>query len=75
MTDVARYLFDSPQAAAAAIRVVLKHARGSKAVYEFGGLSLESLTSSGLWLRGDIDEVVLLLDKVPGAVRQVMLGR
>lgn len=70
-----RYLFDSPQAAAMALSVVLRHARTSEDDFTFGGLTLESLVSSGLWLTGDVSAVQKRLDAVPGAVLQNPIGR
>jgi len=70
-----RYLFDSTESAAAALGVVLVHARGSKDDYTFGSLSLSQLTDSGMWLTGNTESVAKLLDAVPGAVRQESFGR
>jgi len=71
---VIRYLFDSVESAAAALGVVLTHARGSTDDYTFGSLSLSQLANSGMWLTGNTDGVAALLDKVPGAVRQITFG-
>lgn len=70
-----RYLFDSTEAAAAALGVVLSHARSTRFDYTFGSLSLSQLASSGMWLTGDTESVSELLDHVPGAVRQQQFGR
>ena len=70
-----RYLFDSQSSAARALVAVLKHARESTTDFTFGGLTLESLVASGMWLTGDTDAVAEILDQVPGAVRQERVGR
>lgn len=70
-----RFLFDSTEAAAQALLTVLQYARETTDDFEFGGLTLVSLVESGMWLTGDVSEVAKRLDEVPGAVRQVEVGR
>lgn len=70
-----RFLFDSTEAAASALLVVLQYARQSTDNFEFGGLTLASLVESGMWMTGDVAGVAALVDRVPGAVRQAEFGR
>ena len=65
----ARYYFDSLDAAAQGLIVVLQDARKTTAQYRFGGLSAAQILRSGLILEGDITAVSAQLDKVPGAAR------
>lgn len=69
MSTQARFFFDSLEAAAEGLIVVLLDARQTTAEYRFGGLSAKQLLASGLLLDGDIADVSLKLDQVPGAIQ------
>lgn len=65
-----RFYFDSYEAAAAGLLTVLLDARVTDRSYRFGGLEVTTVFMSGLLLEGDISEIVLKLEDLPGAVRQ-----
>lgn len=72
MTDAStstRFYFDSLEAAAQALLTVILDARATDSEYSFGGLSANSLLTSGLILEGDIEEVAAKVEKVPGSSR------
>lgn len=64
-----RWLFDSLEAAAAGLIVVLQNARQTSSRYTIEGLSADEALKSGVVLSGEIEEVNRKLDTVPGAVR------
>jgi hypothetical protein len=61
-------MVDSVQAAAEVLVTVLEHARKSKDNYEFGPINAESVMRVGLYLDGEIDEVLRNVLEVPGAI-------
>lgn len=72
MTDAStstRFYFDTLEAAAQALLTVVLDARSSEHEYRFGGLSANSLLTSGLILEGDIEEVAAKVEKVSGSSR------
>lgn len=64
----ARVMVDSVQAAAETLVTVLEHARKTKQDYEFGPINAESVMRLGLYLDGDIDEVLEDVLEVSGAI-------
>lgn len=70
-----RWVFDSTSAAAEALEVVLKHARGSEDHFVFGGITVGQLVNAGLWVEGTVDGLAPKLDAVEGAARAESLGR
>lgn len=67
----ARVMVDSVQSAAETLVVVLEHARRSRDNYQFGPINAESVMRAGLYLDGDIDEVLNEILEVPGAIESV----
>lgn len=65
-----RFYFDTYEAAAAGLLMVLLDARVTERSYRFGGLETSTVLMSGLRLEGEIDEIVAKLEQLPGAVRQ-----
>jgi hypothetical protein len=61
-------MVDSIEAAAETILTVLEHARKTKSDYEFGPINAEVVMRVGLYLDGDIDEVLEEVLEVPGAI-------
>lgn len=61
-------MVDSIQAAAEALAVILENARGTKAVYDFGPINAESVMRTGLYLEGNIEEVLDEVLEVSGAI-------
>lgn len=68
-TTSCRYYFDSIGSAAEALSVVLLNARNTKVYYRFGSLSAQQISTSGLHLEGELEEIKSQLDKVSGSVR------
>jgi hypothetical protein len=64
----ARVMVDSVQAAAETLVAVLEHARKTKHDYEFGPINAESVMRVGLYLDGDIEEILDHILEVPGAI-------
>lgn len=64
-----RYLFDSIGSAAEALDTVLGDARKTTDFYTFGGLTAQSVLTSGLLLEGQLEGITPKLDKIAGAVR------
>lgn len=62
-----RFIFDSFTAAAMALITVLEDARGTTKNYTFSGLNAMQIRTSGLVLTGEIEDIVLKLEKIPGA--------
>ena len=54
----ARVLVDSVESAAETLYVVLEHARKTKNNFEFGPINADSVMQVGLYLDGDIEEVL-----------------
>lgn len=66
-TPVARYRGDGPDALAAAIAALLRHARDSDYDYTFGPLRLADLERDGLSVEGpDLGHAMTVLAAVPG---------
>lgn len=63
-----RFIFDSLEAAAQSLELVLLDARKSKKDYSFAGLSAGQILKSGLILEGDIVDVANKLKTVDGSV-------
>jgi hypothetical protein len=61
-------MVDSVQAAAETLVAVLEHARKSRDFYEFGPIDAQSVMRVGLYLDGDIDDVLQDVLEVPGAI-------
>lgn len=68
MNKKVTYRFDSLEAAAEALLVVMLEARLGDSVFRFGGLTAAELFSSGLRLDGDIEAVAAKVDQIAGAV-------
>lgn len=64
-----RVYFDSLEAAADGLVLVLEDCRETSHEYSFGGLHVEQVLQSGLLLTGDVDEVVDKLISLPGTTR------
>lgn len=64
-----RWVFDSLEAAASGLIVVLEHARTTSSRYTIEGLSADEALKSGVVLTGEIDGVNTKMSVVPGAVR------
>lgn len=64
----ARVLVDSVQAAAETLVTVLEHARKTRDYYTFGPINAESVMREGLYLDGDIEEVLDEVLEVSGAI-------
>ena len=63
-----RVMVDSVEAAAGALVTVLEHARKTRNIYEFGPLNAESVMRAGLYLDGEIAEVLKEVLAVPGTI-------
>ena len=63
-----RVMVDSVQAAAGALVTVLEHARKTRNLYEFGPINAESVLRAGLYLDGEIEEVLEKVLAVPGTI-------
>ena len=61
-------MVDSVQAAAETLVTVLEHARRTRDFYEFGPINAESVMRVGLYLDGDIEEVLEEVLEVAGAI-------
>ncbi len=61
-------MLDSTQAAAEALVVVLENARSTKKDYRFGPINAESVMRTGLYLEGNIEEVLDEVLEVSGAI-------
>lgn len=64
-----RFFFHDLAAAAQALIVVLTHARRTKDLYRFYGLSAPAILQSGLVLEGEVDGVSALIEAIPGTTR------
>lgn len=64
-----RIFFDSLEAAAEALLLVLEDARVTDRHYSFGTLSTSQILQSGLILIGDLEEILPRLETIPGATR------
>jgi hypothetical protein len=64
----ARVMVDSVQAAAETLVTVLENARSTRTNYEFGPINAESVMRVGLYLEGEIDDVLKDVLEVPGAI-------
>lgn len=67
----ARFLFDTLEAAASGLELVLKDARETDKTYSIAGISADHILRSGLILEGDIMEVVSKVSKVNGSAKFV----
>lgn len=65
----ARVMVDSVEAAAESLVRVLEHARKTRKDYEFGPVNSDSVLRSGLFLDGDIEEVLAEVLDVSGAIQ------
>lgn len=68
MGSSARILVDSVESAAETLVVVLEDARRSKKDYQFGPINADSVLRAGLYLQGDIDDVLDEVLEVSGAI-------
>jgi hypothetical protein len=64
-----RWIFDSLEAAASGLIVILEDARKTHSRYTIEGLSAEQALKSGVVLSGEIDAVNLAMSRVAGADR------
>jgi hypothetical protein len=64
-----RWMFDSLEAAASGLIVILENARTTAHRYTIEGLSAEVALQSGVVLTGEVDDVNLKMNAVPGAAR------
>lgn len=64
-----RFYFDTYQAAAAGLLTVLLDARTTTKNYQFGGLTASVVYASGLLIEGEIDEIEIQLENLPGAIK------
>lgn len=67
--ETVRFYFDSLDAAADALVLLLEDARATRDKYEFGGLTAGEIFSNGLMIQGKIYRVAKILEQVPGALR------
>ncbi len=63
-----RFMFDSTEAAAEALAVVLEDARTSKVFYRFSGLTPQAVLLSGLFLEGELALIQPKLDNIEGSI-------
>jgi hypothetical protein len=70
VSESVRFYFDTYQAAAAGLLVVLLDARTTESTYRFTGLNASTIYTSGLYLEGEIEAVAAKVESIPGAVRQ-----
>lgn len=64
----ARVMVDSVQAAAETLVVVLENARSTRRQFDFGPIKAESVLRNGLFLDGEIEDVLGEVLEVPGAI-------
>jgi hypothetical protein len=68
-TTSARFFFDSLGSAAEALLTCLLDARKTDKNYRFGQLKAEQILLSGMLVTGQITDISLKLEMIPGVVR------
>ena len=64
-----RFFFPDPAGAAEGLSLVITHARNSRETFSFGPLRPSDIFESGLWIDGETDTVVDILEGLPGVFR------